>query len=79
MAKWVTFYYDILNSQIKDYEEHKNRQEAEEYYLNNYRRYFALNRELKKNFKLPFFYGYPTRKYCGMTKYKFDKMFQLEK
>lgn len=79
MAKWVTFYYDILNSQIKDYKEHKNRQEAEEHYLKNYRKYFELNRQIKKNFKLPFVYGYPTRKYCGMTKYKFDKMFQLEK
>lgn len=78
MAKWVTFYYDVLNNQISDYKEHKNRQEAETYYLANYRRYFALNRQLSKNFKLPFTYGYATRKYCGMTKYKFDKLFTLE-
>lgn len=74
MAKWVTFYYGITDG-ICDYTEHKDRASAEMFFLKNYRRYFALNTDLKKNFKLPMSYGYPHRKFYGMTKHKFDKLF----
>lgn len=78
MAKWVTFYYNVLMNGIEDYKEHKNRKLAEEYYLANYKKYFRLNKDIEKDFKLPYVYGYPTRKFCGMTKYKFDKMFEID-
>lgn len=39
-----------------------------------YRNYFSLNTDLG-NFKPPYSYGYPHRKYYVMTKYKFDKNF----
>lgn len=78
MAKWVTFYYNVLMSQIQDYKEHKNRKDAEEYYLANYKKYFELNKDIKDDFELPYVYGFPTRKFCGMTKYKFNKTFNME-
>lgn len=75
MAVWVTFYYGIMEG-LRDYKEHKNKEEAEKYYRANYKKYFSLNTDLI-NFKLPYSYGYPHRKYYVMTKYKFNKMFGL--
>lgn len=74
MAKWVTFYWQISNV-ISDFKEHENKEEAETYFLSNYKNYFALNRNLKKNFKAPMTYGYAHRKFCVMTKNKFLKCF----
>lgn len=73
MAKWVTFYYGVYQG-LKDYKEHRNRESAEEYFLGNYNKYFSLNSELR-NFKAPYSYGFPDRKFYVMTKYKFDKLF----
>lgn len=73
MAVWVTFYYGIAAG-LRDYKEHKNKDEAEKYFRATYRNYFSLNTGIK-NLKPPCSYGYPHRKYYVMTKYKFNKMF----
>lgn len=73
MAKRVTFYYGIAAG-LRDYKEHKNKDEAEKYFRATYRNYFSLNTGIK-NLKPPCSYGYPHRKYYVMTKYKFNKMF----
>ena len=73
MAVWVTFYY-VIAAGLRDYKEHKNKDEAEKYFRATYRNYFSLNTGIK-NLKPPCSYGYPHRKYYVMTKYKFNKMF----
>lgn len=73
MAVRVTFYYGIMEG-IRDYKEHKNKEDAERYFRETYRNYFSLNTGLN-NFKLPYSYGYPHRKYYVMTKYRFNKNF----
>lgn len=74
MAIWVTFYYGIAVG-MKDYKEHKNKEEAEKYFRETYRNYFSLDTGLG-NLKPPCSYGYPHRKYYLMTKYKFNKCFE---
>lgn len=74
MAIWVTFYYGIAAG-MKDYKEHKNKEEAEKYFRETYRNYFSLDTGLG-NLKPPCSYGYPHRKYYLMTKYKFNKCFE---
>lgn len=72
MAKWVTFYWDLLSG-IHDYVEHDNKEIATEYFKRHYKYYF----QLATNFKveLPCSYGYPMRKYVGMSKMKYNKEF----
>lgn len=70
MAKWVTFYYSILDG-LKDIVVHPNREDAE--------KYFNLKTPLK-NFKLPYKYGFGHRAYYVISKNKFEKQFfKLEK
>lgn len=73
MAVWVTFYYGVMKG-IRDYKEHKNKEEAEKHFMATYRNYFSLNTGIK-NLKPPYSYGYPHRKYYLITKYKFNKRF----
>ena len=73
MAVWVTFYYGMMEG-LRDYKEHKNKEEAESYFRANYRKYFSIDTGIK-NVKPPCSYGYPHRKYYCMTKYRFNKRF----
>lgn len=75
MAKWVTFYYDLMSG-IHDLVEHKNKEDATEYFKKHYRGHFQLNRSIK--IELPMSYGYPHRKYIGMSKRKFENEFLKE-
>ena len=70
MAKWVTFYEDMFNG-ISDLVVHENKEVATKYFQKNYRNYFQLSS--KVNIELPMSYGYPTRKFKGMTKSMFEK------
>lgn len=50
MAKWVTFYWSIMNGTV-DLVEHKDKETAREYFLNHYKKYFEyfdLNTDMKK-------------------------------
>lgn len=73
MAKWVTFYYGMTEG-LRDYKEHKNKEEAEKYFRATYRNYFSLDTGMR-NINPPCSYGYPHRKYYCTTKYRFNKRF----
>lgn len=73
MAKWVTFYYSIVGG-VQDVTEHKDKASAEEYFIQNHRKYFAVNSDLEKT-KLPMSYGYPHRKFYVMTKNRYEKYY----
>lgn len=76
MAKWVTFYWSIMNGNV-DLVEHKDKKTAREYFLDHYKKYFALDTGMKKDCKLPTSYGYSHRRFYVMTKREY-KIF-LEK
>ena len=46
MAVWVTFYYGLMEG-LRDYKEHKNKEEAEKYFRATYRNYFSLDTGLR--------------------------------
>ena len=73
MAKWVTFYHDVMSKCIRDYVEHPDRESATKHFENHYRDYFHLRTKTKV--KLPMAYGFPFRKYIGMTLRSFEKEF----
>lgn len=72
MARWVTCYWSIIGG-VRDVVEHKTRDEATRYFRRNYRSYFELSGPF--NVKLPCTYGYPHRKFMGISKRVFEKMF----
>lgn len=74
MAKWVTFYWSIMNGNV-DLVEHKDKKTAREYFLNHYKKYFALNIVMKKDCKLPTSYGYSHRRFYVMTKREYKIFF----
>lgn len=77
MAKWVTFYWSIMNGTV-DLVEHKDKETAREYFFNHYKKYFEyfdLNTDMKKNCKLPTSYGYSHRRFYAMTKREYKIFF----
>ncbi|MBO5610596.1 MAG: hypothetical protein J5929_09560 [Eubacterium sp.] len=74
--RWVTFYYDIIQDIVLDIKEHKNKDDALKHFNCSYKNYF----ELATNFKadtLPASYGYPFRKFYGISARSFKKMFGI--
>lgn len=71
--KWVTFYHDVMQNKIYDFVEHKDKIAATEYFEKHYKCYFQLRTKTKV--KLPMTYGFPFRRYVGMTLYSFKKHF----
>ena len=76
MSRWVTFYYDLLREHVWDLKIHKDRETALKYFNAHYRSYFELNTRFKAN-KLPASYGYPFRKYWGISAQAFKKKFGI--
>lgn len=74
MAKWVTFYWSIMNGNV-DLVEHKDKKTAREYFLNHYKKYFALDTGMEKDCKLPTSYGYSHRRFYVMTKREYENFF----
>lgn len=72
--RWVTFYYDLLWNQVFDLEVHTNKENALEYFNKHCNSYFQLNTQFKAD-KLPATYGYPLRKFCGISARAFKKEF----
>lgn len=70
MAKWVTFYDDIFNG-VSDLKVHDNKEAATTYFKRVYRSFFQLSTKI--DIKLPMSYGYPHRKFRGMSKRMFEK------
>ena len=76
MAKWVTFYDDVFRG-VQDYVEHPDREAATKYFKAHYRQYFELS--TKNDVKLPMSYGYPHRRFYGITLRQFQKMWGAKK
>ena len=74
--RWVTFYYDLLREQVSDLKVHKNKEVALKHFRINCKNYFQLNTSFKAD-KLPATYGYPMRKYYGVSARTFKKMFDV--
>lgn len=75
MGKWVTFYDDL--SGIHDLKIHNSKDIATDYFKKHYRNYFQLS--TKTEIKLPMTYGYPHRKFVGMSKQMFEKRYGVIK
>lgn len=75
MSRWVTFYEDVVNG-ISDIKVHKNKVEATKYFKNNYKNYFQLATDIKVY--LPMSFGYCHRRFCGISKYAFEKAFEIK-
>lgn len=76
MSRWVTFYYDVIRNKVSDLKGHKTKDEALIWFNQNYKSYFQLNLNFTAN-KLPATYGYPMRKYYGISAQSFKKMFNI--
>lgn len=74
MNRWVTFYYDVINKRIYDFHEHKTKEDATKHFKTHYKNYFELASSIKVN--LPMTYGFPFRKYVGISKIKYNKHFK---
>lgn len=77
MAKWVTFYWSMIQG-VQNLVEHKDQETAREYFLKHCFKYFDGFKkppDFDRNFELPYSYGFPHRRFYGMTRYKFHKMF----
>ena len=73
--RWVTFYYDSLRENVSDIKVHGNKEIALEWFNRSCKNYFKLNSQFKAD-KLPATYGYPWRKYYGISARAFKKMFK---
>lgn len=71
--KWVTFYYDAMRGGVYDFVEHEDKAQATEYFKKHYKKYFQLRTKIKV--ELPMTYGFPFRKYVGITLASFKKQF----
>ena len=72
--RWVTFYYDVLRNNVSDLKVHSNKEDALKHFNLNCRNYFEINTGFKAD-KLPASYGYPMRKYWGISARAFKKKF----
>ena len=73
MAKWVTFYYDVMSDKVYDFVEHKDKASATKHFKKHYKDYFQLATDTQ--IELPMTYGFPFRKYAGITLRSFEKQF----
>ncbi len=72
--RWVTFYYNVMIDTISDLKVHSNKEDALKYFNKHCNGYFQLNTRFKAD-KLPAVYGYPTRRYYGISVRQFKKEF----
>lgn len=76
MSRWATFYYDLLNNKVIDLKVHNNKTEALIRFNKQCKSYFQVNTSFKAD-KLPATYGYPMRKYYGISAQSFEKIFNI--
>lgn len=72
--RWVTFYYDVLKDKVFDLKVHSDKESALFYFNTHCKIYFQVNTSYKAD-KLPATYGYPMRKFCGISARAFKKEF----
>lgn len=76
MSRWVTFHYDKIREHVSDLKVHPDKETALKYFNSNCNRYFELNTRFKAD-KLPASYGYPLRRYWGISAQAFKKNFKI--
>ena len=69
--RWVTFYYSILGG-VQNLEYHKDMPTALAYFRRHYQDFFAISAPFRPT-KLPASYGFPHRKYMGMSIRNYNK------
>ena len=74
--RYATFYYDLLRKKVSDLKVHEDKEKALKYFNSQCHRWFELNTKFKAD-KLPATYGYPFRKYYGVSARTFKKMFDI--
>ena len=75
MSRWVTFYEDVFNG-ISHVVIHKDKEEATKYFKKYYTSFFELNTRPK--IELPMTYGFPHRRFVGMSITSFNKKYKKE-
>lgn len=76
MSRWVTFHYDMLRKHVSDLTVHPDRETALKYFNQHCKSYYQLNTRFKAD-KLPASYGYPLRRYWGISASAFKKAFGI--
>lgn len=74
--RYVTFYYDLLRENVSDLKIHEDKEKALKHFNSECNKWFELNTKFKAE-KLPATYGYPLRKYYGISARTFKKMFGI--
>ena len=74
--RYATFYYNIITNQVSDLKVHSDKETALKCFNTNCRQYFQNNASWKA-LKLPATYGFPHRKYYGISARAFKKMFNI--
>ncbi|MBP3886938.1 MAG: hypothetical protein J6F30_04690 [Cellulosilyticum sp.] len=74
--RWVTFHYNALTNKVSVLKVHENKESALKYFNITMRNFFEINTNFKAD-KLPATYGYPLRKYCGISARAFKKEFGI--
>lgn len=74
--RYATFYYNIITDQVSDLKVHSNKETALKFFNTNCKQYFQNNANWKAP-KLPATYGFPHRKYYGISARAFKKMFKI--
>lgn len=74
--RYVTFYFDVLRQHASDLEIHADKETALKFFNKNCKKYFSVNTGWKAD-KLPASYGYPMRKFFGMSASAFRKKFGI--
>lgn len=74
--RYVTFHYDLLRNHISDLKVHEDKEKALKHFNSECYKWFELGTKFKAN-KLPAAYGYPMRKYYGVSARAFKKRFGI--
>lgn len=74
--RYATFYYDLLREQVSDLKVHEDKDKAIKHFNSECHKWFELGTKFKTD-KLPATYGYPLRKYYGVSARTFKKMFNI--
>jgi hypothetical protein len=72
--RYATFYYDLLRNQVLGLKVHEDKEKALKHFNSECYKWFELGTKFKAT-KLPATYGYPMRKYYGVSARTFKKMF----
>jgi len=74
--RYVTFYFDSLKQKAYDLEIHADKETALRFFNKNCKKYFSVNTGWKAD-KFPASYGYPMRRFIGMSASGFRKEFGI--